>query len=192
MADNESIQITGFEELEKKLTITLPSIIRQMAFTSDASAAAIARKEEEGYASELEMGKPQRRSYGIPSIPNAIYRIRSKWDASVGWVSSTRTTKSGGPWQMAHFGWARGTRSRKDSVIAEYGSSLANLWAKPTKQYELNSPIVGQLGRTGFWKAGSSRPAKYRWSITSTIIANMADAAIAKTEKQFAKQFKEL
>ena len=194
--DNQSgtIKIEGFDELQKKLTIVLPSLIRQMAFTSDASAAALARKEEESYANQLEMGKPQTKSYQGRVMDTAIH---TKWSSSTGWVSNKMTKGSKGnpshPWQMAHFGWARGTRARKGSVIAEYGSILANLWARPTKPYTGASPLVGQVGKKlKRWARGEVRPARYSWSITSSIISSMADAAVAKTEKQFAKQFKEM
>lgn len=196
MSDNMSVKIEGFDELEKKLTITLPRVVRQMAFTTDASAAAIARKEEESYANRLEMGRPQGKPYDSKDYGPTNFVPRTRWDSHVGWVSTGWTKGSEGnpshPWQMAHFGWARGTRSRKGSVIAEYGSVLANLWARPTKPYTAASPVVGQPGRPKVWKEGSSRPARYNWSVTSSIIGSMASAAIAKTEMQFAKQFKEM
>lgn len=193
--DNQSdtIKIEGFDELQKKLTITLPKIIRQMAFTSDASAAALARKEEESYANQLEMGKPQTKSYQGRVMGTAIH---TKWSSTTGWVSNKMTKGSKGnpshPWQMAHFGWARGTRARKGSVIAEYGSILANLWAKPTKPYTKTSPLVGQADRLRRWAVNQTRPARYNWSVTSSIINSMAEAAVAKTEKQFAKQIREM
>lgn len=195
MAEGMTLQIEGLDELQNKLTIVLPSLIRQMAFTTDASAATLARKEEESYANRLEMGKPQGKPYSKNySITNFLPRTR--WDAHVGWVSTTTTKGSkdnpSHPWQMAHFGWARGTRRRKGSVVAEYGSVLANLWAYPTKQYSEASPAVGQVGRVKRWAKGESRPARYDWSITASIIGNMAEAAVAKTEKQFEKQFKEM
>ena len=182
--EGTNIQIEGFDELQKKLTIVLPSIVRSMAFTTDASAAAIARKEEAQGASSLEMGQSQRKGrYG--------FKTYSTWSSATGWVSTSKMTKNG-PLAMGHFSWAKGTRTRKDSVIAEYGSRLANLWARQTKPYEAKSPIVGQKGRLKRWAVGQIRPVRYNWSVTASIINSMADAAIAKTEKQFAKQFKEL
>lgn len=186
MMDNQSdtIKIEGFDELQKKLTITLPKIVRQMAFTADASLAASARKEEQADASSLEMGKPQKKGRGG-------FKAFSTWSSSTGWVSTSKMTKNG-PLSMGHFSWARGTRARKGSVIAEYGSRLANLWAKPTKPYTATSPTVGQQGRVKRWRAGQVRPTRYNWSVTAAIANSMAEQAIAKTEKQFAKQFKEM
>lgn len=182
--EGTSVQIEGFDELQKKLTIALPSIVRSMAFTVDASTAAIARKEEQDGASSLEMGKPQQ-------VGRVGFRTYSTWSSSTGWVSTSKMTKKG-PLTMGHFSWARGTRNRKGSVIAEYGNRLANLWARQTKPYTSQSPIVGQPGRLKRWAAGQSRPSKYNWSVTASIANSMAEQAIAKTETQFAKQFKEL
>lgn len=184
MRDGTTIQIEGFDELQKKLTITLPKIVRSMAFTTDASVAALARKEEVEGASSLEMGKPQFK--GKEGI-----RVYSAWDSSKGWVSTSKMTKDG-PLKMGHFTWARGTKDRKGSVVAEYGNRLANLWAKPTRPYMADSPTVGQPGRVRRWRAGQIRPARYNWSITASIANSMADAAVEKTEKQFANQFKRI
>lgn len=184
--EGTTIQLEGFDELQKKLTIVLPSLVRQMAFTTDASAAALARKEEQQGANQLHMGEPQHKG------ARSGFNVYSKWDAKSGWVSSDRNTKDGNPWRMSHFGWARGTRARKGSVIAEYGSILANLWSKPTKPYTKASPLVGQADRLRRWARGEVRPARYNWSVTSSIINSMAEAAVAKTEKQFAKQIREM
>lgn len=184
-SQSDTIKIEGFDELQKKLTITLPKIIRSMAFTTDASVAALARKEEVEGASSLEMGKPQIKG-------SREVETYSSWDSSRGWVSTSKMTKEG-PLKMGHFTWARGTRTRKGSVIAEYGNRLANLWARSTKPYTKKSPVVRQLGRPSkVWQAGEVRPAKYNWSITASIANSMATAAIAKTEKQFAKQIREM
>ena len=183
-SQSDTIKIEGFDELQKKLTITLPKIIRSMAFTTDASVAALARKEEVEGASSLEMGKPQIKG-------SREVETYSSWDSSRGWVSTSKMTKEG-PLKMGHFTWARGTKDRKGSVVAEYGNRLANLWARPTNPYMADSPTVGQPGRVRRWRAGQIRPARYNWSITASIANSMATAAIAKTEKQFAKQIREM
>jgi len=182
--EGTNIQIEGFDELQKKLTIVLPKIVRDMAFTADASLAVLARREEQQGASRLEMGKPQKKG-------RKGFRTYSAWSSATGWVSTSKMTKNG-PLSMGHFSWARGTRTRKDSVIAEYGSRLANLWARPTKPYSRTSPTVGQQGKLTRWRMGQIRPSLYNWSMTAVIANSMAEQAVARTEKRFVKQFKEL
>jgi len=202
MREGTNVTIEGFDELQKKLKITLPDMIREMAFSTDASAAAFARKEENEGASRLTMGQEQQKPYTDEkgnAKKDEKYRPRqvySKWDSSLGWVSTSKMTKRG-PMAMGHFTWAEGTKHRMDSVISHYSNKVANLWARPTKPYagkqgKGGSPLVGNPKHLTYWAKGESRPAKYNWSITAAIINMMGDEAVAKTEKKYAKRIKEL
>jgi hypothetical protein len=203
-----SIKTEGFDELRKKLTIEVPSMIRGMAFTIDASVAALARKEEDAEASSLQMGQLQQKpiletegeNKGKPTMTGYHpFKKYSKWSSTSGWVSTTRKVKKGPrkrqktvPMSMGHFSWAQGTKFRQDSVTAVYGNRLANLWANPTKSYDSRSPLVGRKDFLRTWGKEQSRPSRYNWSKTASIIAGMSESAIAKTERQFAKQIREL
>ena len=118
MMDNQSdtIKIEGFDELQKKLTITLPKIIRSMAFTTDASVAALARKEEVEGASSLEMGKPQIKG-------SREVETYSLWDSSRGWVSTSKMTKEG-PLKMGHFTWEQGQEKALSLLNTETGLQI--------------------------------------------------------------------
>jgi len=204
--EGTNIQLEGFDELQKKLTIVLPKIVRDMAFTTDAVAAALARKDEEQSAISLKMGQVQqkpilegkgkdRKPSGEGYLPLRVY---SKWSSTSGWVSTTRTVKKGPkkhkvevPMSMGHFTWAKGTKSRKGSVVAEYGNRLANLWARDV-HYTKNSPLVGNPKHLALYRADVTRKARYRWSVTARIISSMGESAVARTEKMFADEFKEL
>ena len=201
MREGTNIQIEGFDELQKKLTIVLPDMLREMAFSTDASAAAFARKEDQAGASRLTMGQEQQKPY-TDAEGNAQrngYRpakVYSKWDDKLGWVSTSKMTKNG-PLAMGHFTWAEGTKTRKGSVISHYSNKVANLWARRTKPYngtngKGGSPLVGKPGHLTYWKKGKSRPAMYNWSITAAIVNRMGGKAVTETEKRYAKQFKEM
>ena len=174
--------LSGFDELTKGMTIKVPSVLRKMAFNVDANVAAEGRRFEQAHASDLMMGQPQRKG-------NDGFRVRSKWDPDVGWVSTSRSAGKGGTgFRMASFGWER---VRKGSVTAPYSNQLANLWHRPPKPYRADSPVVGRPGELVIWGAGSVRPVKYHWSQTYNILASMQDKAIEKTRQKFMPKLEE-
>ncbi len=178
------LTVNGFDKLVQNLSIKVPATLRKMAFNVDANVAAQGRLDEQRLAHSLEMGKPQRK--GLFSIA----KVRSKWDARVGWVSTTRQAGQGGTgFRMASFGWER---VKKASVTAPYSSQLANLWSHATRPYRKKSPLVGSPGHYMRWQKGQQRPARYDWSEVYSILGGEIPAAIAKTEEKFAPVFKEM
>lgn len=171
--------ISGFDKIVEGLGITLPSVLRRMAFNVDANVAAEGRIREEKSAHTLQMGQLQVK--GRKTLKNP--KVYSVWNPKVGWTSTTRQAAKGGTgFRMASFGWER---AKKASVTAPYSNQLANLWHRPTRPYRGDSPLVGRPGDTIIWRKGMRRPVKYRWSQTYNILASMQGTAIARTEKQF-------
>ena len=174
--------IEGFEKLTKGMLVKVPQFLRRMAFNVDANVASMGRRYEQAHASDLQMGRMQKKGYGP-------YRIRSKWDPEVGWVSTSRNAGKGGTgFRMASFGWER---IKKAAVTAPYSNQLANLWANETQPYAAKSPIVGQPGMLRVWHAGQRRPSKYNWETTYNILASMRDRAIDKTAAKFLPKIEE-
>ena len=174
--------IEGFDKLTEGMTIKVPHILRKMAFNVDANVASMGRRYEQAHANDLEMGRMQKKGDGP-------FRIRSKWDPSVGWVSTSRSAGKGGTgFRMASFAWER---VRKSKVTAPYSNQLANLWANETKPYSSRSPIVGQPERLKVWSRGERRPSRYNWSVTYNILAGMRDKAIEKTAAEFLPKVEE-
>lgn len=168
--------IEGFDRLTKGMVIKVPHVLRRMAFNVDANVASMGRRYEQAHASDLQMGRMQMKGDGT-------YRIRSKWDANVGWVSTSRSAGKGGTgYRMSSFGWER---VKKAAVTAPYSNQLANLWANQTKPYEAKSPMVGQPGMLRVWRPGERRPSRYNWSVTYNILASMRDKAIDRTAAEF-------
>ena len=178
--------IDGLDRLVDGLTIKAPALIRRMAFNIDANVASEGRiKEEQKNLSgnKLRMGLPQRKGFF------SLARVRSKWDPKVGWVSTTRSAGQGGTgFRMASFGWER---VRKYAVTAPYSNQMANLWHRVTRPYRAKSPLVGTPGHYMRWKKGWQRDARYSWATTYSTLASLQGNAIAKTEKQYAKQLQE-
>ena len=181
------IRTEGFEELLNKLGVVLPKMVIQMAFNIDANIASEGRIREQQEANELEMGKPQTKGTGRRKRK---FRVYSRWAPQVGWVSTTRHAGKGGTgFRMASFGFER---VKKNRVTAPYSSQLANLWAKETKPYKSQSPVVGQEGRLMVWGKGDTRPSRYDWAAVYKALASTQRSAIARTEAQYAPKLKEM
>lgn len=178
----EIVEIKGFDELVKGMTVRVPVTLRKMAFNIDANVAAEGRKKEQksDAVNELRMGMTQTK----PKRDGYVSRIFSSNDPKVGWVSTTRRDDDGNPFRMASFAWER---AKKGSVTSPYSSQLANLWGKQTNPYRRNSPLVGCKGRNRLmrWEEGSVRPVKYHWSQVASIMANAIPGAIERTGKEF-------
>ena len=171
------LKVQGFDELTKKLDVVVPQVLQKMAFSVTAKTAAEGRKREQRVANKLDMGKPQKKGPGG-------YKVRSIWDPKVGWTSATRNAGKGGTrFRMASFAWER--VKKKDQAKAAYSSQLANLWHRPSRPYRMESPEVGQMGRTFRWQRGQRRPVKYRWSAVYNALAQSVPTAIQKTEKEW-------
>ena len=179
--------------INERLKIKAPLLIEKMAYNVIANTAAEARTREQSNSNTLELGHIQhtvrRRKDGILEV---IDRRMLKPSAA-GWVSTTRTSRTGNPFRMSSFSWER---ERKPSVKrAEYTNQLANLWYRQTKPYSGQSPFVGRGSdpkRWRSWAAGSSRDARYNWSSVAAVIAAAAEAGITRTEIQFDRFLKEI
>jgi len=182
------LKTEGFDALLNKLGVVLPKLVIRMAFNIDANIASEGRIKEQREANKLEMGKPQYK--GKRGDRRRKFKIRSKWDSNVGWVSTSRSAGKGGTgFRMASFSWER---VRKNRVTAPYTSQLANLWANQTKPYTSQSPVVGQEGGLTVWRTGEQRPSRYNWSTVFKALADTQQSAIAKTEAKFASLLKEI
>lgn len=186
MAELMRLEVEGFEQLTDRMKVKVPETIRKMAFNLDANVGGSkeSRRKELLQAHTLQMGylqyKPRRGNHSGSSL-----RLNSAWDPDVGWVSIHRRAGNGASgYRMASFSWEN-VRKRY-SVEAAYTNQLANLWANPTKPYTRISPYVGQWGtKRKRWKIGQSRPSKYDWSMTYSILQSSIPNAIKKTESKF-------
>ena len=167
-----------WQNLQKKLAIKAPLVIRKMGANVIGNTAGGARLKEQKQANSLGLGRIQHTVRDGVVIERQML-VKTK----AGYVSTT-AHYSTGPFKMSHFGYE--LARQKNTVQAGYTSQLANLWAHPTKPYTSNSPFVGRVGRKRtYWAAGMSRPAKYNWSRTKDILSQEIPRAIRRTEVKF-------
>lgn len=167
-----------WQNLQKKLAIKAPLVIRKMGANVIGNTAGGARLKEQKQANSLGLGRIQHTVRDGVVIERQML-VKTK----AGYVSTT-AHYSTGPFKMSHFGYE--LARQKNTVQAGYTSQLANLWAHPTKPYTSDSPFVGRVGRRRtFWQAGMSRPSKYNWTRTRDILSQEIPRAIRRTEIKF-------
>lgn len=175
------IKVDGFEQLSNKLKIKVPEVVRQMAFSVDASVASIGRKKEQLRAGRsLHMGYLQHTSHHGKTVEGQF----SAWDPEVGWVSIHRQAGNGASgYRMSNFSWES---PKKNSVTAGYTSQMANLWHRDV-MYSRRSPWVGLAGSGPRTQFGPNNPreARYDWAAVPGILKSTVAEAIARTETRF-------